>query len=65
MIFLFLSVAAMCATALVGLKLHLDSQPKCSKADIEAIKVAHNNLVRVVTTLANKVGLSAKLHSAE
>jgi adenosyl cobinamide kinase/adenosyl cobinamide phosphate guanylyltransferase len=69
MAFLFLCVLAVCATVLLTSKMHHDSirdtMPKCTREEFEAIKTAHNNLSRVVTTVANKVGLSAKLHSAE
>lgn len=64
-IFLFLSVVAICSTALFGFKLHLDAkgdEEALSRREFEAMKLAHNNLTRVVTTLANKAGLTAKLH---
>lgn len=65
MFWMFLSVVAICVTAFFTYRVHLLALPRCTRVEFESMKVAHNNLTRTVTTLANKVGLSVKLHSAE
>jgi hypothetical protein len=36
--YLFLSVAAVCATALMGFQMHLRARPACSRAEFDSLK---------------------------
>jgi hypothetical protein len=51
-IYLFLSVAAVCASALLGFRMYLKSAPACSRDEYEALKAELHKAVGRVDKLA-------------